>query len=102
MELKPGLQLASTVCETRIVVVRVDRDGLDLTCGGSPMVPADEAPAILGPMAPGTEGPTAIGKRYTDVDGTLEVLCTKGGTGALAADGAPLEAKAAKPLPSSD
>jgi len=32
----------------------------------------------------------------------LEVLCTKAGAGALAANGRPLELKSPKPLPSSD
>jgi hypothetical protein len=43
-----------------------------------------------------------LGKRYVDEAGTIEVLCTKPGDGALALDGQPLEVKSAKPLPSSD
>ena len=34
--------------------------------------------------------------------GDLELLCTKPGEGSLAAGGAPLTLKEAKPLPSSD
>jgi len=45
---------------------------------------------------------TQIGKRYVNAAGDLELLCTKPGTGSLAAGGAPLVVKGAKPLPSSD
>lgn len=48
------------------------------------------------------EGETLMGKRYVDADETVEFLCTKGGAGSLALDGAPLAVKQAKHLPSSD
>ena len=102
MSATPGEQLASVVCDTRVVLVRVG-DGVErLTCGGSPMVPVDRAVEPTGEIRPGHEGPTSIGKRYVDAAGSIEVLCTHGGDGALAIDDALLEAKAAKPLPSSD
>lgn len=47
------------------------------------------------------EGPV-IGKRYAVDDLGLELLCTKGGGGALTVDGRVLSMKGAKPLPSSD
>jgi hypothetical protein len=100
-ELKPGNQLASTVCETRVVVVRADAP-VDLWCGGAPMVPVDVAGSPSGDVVEGHFGPTAIGKRYVNAAGSLELLCSKGGAGALAADGERLAEKAAKPLPSSD
>jgi hypothetical protein len=43
-----------------------------------------------------------LGKRYTDPDEAIEVLCTKPGIGALCADGQPLAVKATKALPASD
>jgi hypothetical protein len=43
-----------------------------------------------------------IGKRYADEDLGLELLCSRGGAGALTANGEPLLLKGAKPLPSSD
>jgi hypothetical protein len=43
-----------------------------------------------------------LGKRYVDDGDTMEVLCTKPGTGSLGADGASLQLKEAKPLPASD
>ncbi|MDX6741008.1 hypothetical protein [Actinocorallia sp. A-T 12471] len=96
----PGEQLASTVCATRVVVVRAPAAASGvLACGGSPMVPA--ASAGPAPAASG-EPVTLLGKRYTDASGTLELLCTSAGTGELTYDGAPLTLKTAKPLPASD
>lgn len=98
--LRPGDQLASTVCTTRVVVVRASAAGArTVTCGGSPMVPA--ATAQPSPPA-GSDPVTLIGKRYVDADGTLELLCTSSGPGELSCDGVPMTQKAAKPLPASD
>jgi hypothetical protein len=100
MNLRPGEQLASTVCTTRVVVVRAPADARPLiTCGGAPMVPA--ASSQPSPSA-GTDAVTLIGKRYVDANGTLELLCTSSGTGALSCDGVPMTLKSAKPLPASD
>ena len=98
--LRPGDQLASTVCGTRVVVIRAPADAQpQLACGGSPLVSAAEAP----PTKPGPAGTTTlIGKRYVDTTGTLELLCTASGAGELTCDGAPMTLKAAKPLPASD
>ncbi|MFC5752214.1 hypothetical protein [Actinomadura rugatobispora] len=100
--LRPGEQLASTVCATRVVVVRAPADGRPLiACGGEPMVAAASAPAAP-PAGAGGDPVTLIGKRYVDAAGTLELLCTASGTGALTGDGDPLSLKSAKPLPASD
>ena len=97
---RPGDQLASTVCGTRVVVIRAPAAAqLQLACGDSPLVPAADAP----PAKPGPAGTTTlIGKRYVDATGTLELLCTASGAGELTCDGAPMTLKAAKPLPASD
>ncbi|MEV0494686.1 hypothetical protein [Streptomyces atratus] len=47
------------------------------------------------------EGPV-IGKRYADEESGLQVMCTHGGSGALSADGRPLELLGARQLPASD
>jgi hypothetical protein len=97
--LRPGDQLASTVCGTRVVVIRAPAAQPQLTCGGGPLVSAADAPAVK----PGPAGTTTlIGKRYVDATGTLELLCTASGAGELTCDGAPMTLKAAKPLPASD
>ena len=46
--------------------------------------------------------PVQLGKRYKSADGAVEVLINKPGTCDLRYDGAPMELKEAKPLPSSD
>jgi hypothetical protein len=114
--LRPGEQLASTVCTTRLAVIRAPAQGRPLiACGGEPMVPATSArppasghgpnangPNANGPNANGTAAATLIGKRYTDAAETVELLCTSSGAGVLSCDGAPMTVKAAKPLPASD
>ena len=104
--LRPGEQLASTVCTTRVAVIRAPAQGRPLiACGGEPMVPAASArpPAANGANgANGADAATLIGKRYVDAAETVELLCTSSGAGALSCDGAPMTVKAAKPLPASD
>jgi hypothetical protein len=97
---RPGDQLASTVCTTRVVVVRFPADRSPLIeCGGSPMVAATPG-AKQAPPAPGAA--TLIGKRYVDVTETVELLCTSSGPGPLSCDGTEMVLKSAKPLPASD
>jgi hypothetical protein len=104
LRLKPGDQLASTVCTARVVVVRVPAGQGEggqpvIECGGSPMVAATPGAK---PAPPGPDAATVIGKRYVNGDGDVELLCTSSGTGPLGCDGAPMTLKAAKPLPASD
>jgi hypothetical protein len=100
LTLRPGDQLASTTCTTRVVVVRVPADRAPvIECGGSPMVPATVG-AKPAPPAPGAA--TLIGKRYVDASETVELLCISSGAGALSCDGAEMTLKSAKPLPASD
>jgi hypothetical protein len=97
--LRPGDQLASTVSTTRVVVVRVPGESKpEITCGGSPMVPA----GADRPASADAEPVTLIGKRYVDANDSLELLCTFSGQGELWCDGVPMAQKAAKALPASD
>jgi hypothetical protein len=97
---RPGDQLASTSCTTRVVVVRAPADrALVIECGGSPMVAAASG-AKPSPPAPGAA--TLIGKRYVDASETVELLCTSSGAGALSCDGVEMTLRSAKPLPASD
>jgi hypothetical protein len=102
MKLRPGLKLSSAVCDAQVVVIRAGADDVDLACGGAPMV-ADAADALPGGVLDESlgEGPQ-LGKRYTDEDTELELLCSRPGAGALTVDGRLLVLKGAKPLPSSD
>ena len=104
MPLKPGTRLRSQVCTTEVIVVRPAAEDIDLRCGGQPMVEVGAQVAEGGTPAAGFDEPTLLGKRYTtdDPDGTLELLATKGGAGALSAGDVLLVLKEAKPLPSSD
>jgi hypothetical protein len=98
--LRPGEQLASTVCTTRVIVVRAPAVGQPvITCGGSPMIPA---PAGRPAASAAADAVTLIGKRYVDAKEEIELLCTFSGTGELRCDGVPMTHKAAKPLPASD
>ena len=102
MQLRPGLRLASAVSDTEVVVVRAPAGDVEVGCGGAAMVevgqPAPEGAALDASLGE----PAAIGKRYADEEAGLELLCTKGGEGALTLNGDVLLLKGAKPLPSSD
>ena len=101
MELRAGQKLHSAVCEAQVVVVKAPDADVDVRCGGAPMLeepPAAPSGAVDASLG---EGPL-LGKRYADDELGLELLCSKGGTGALTVDGKPILMKGAKPLPSSD
>ncbi|MCQ9179665.1 hypothetical protein KMT30_11605 [Streptomyces sp. IBSBF 2953] len=98
--LRPGDQLASATGTPRFIVIRAPQEVTDpVECGGSPMVPAQEAPAA---QPDGQAPDTLIGKRYVDPADTLELLCTASGTGRLTYRGKPLAVKPPKALPASD
>ncbi len=101
MALKAGTRLRSAVCTTEVVVVKTaDRD-IEVSCGGAPMLGADDQ-RPEGATPTETDEPTLLGKRYTNAEEDVELLCTKAGDGSLAVDGERLVLKDAKPLPSSD
>lgn len=100
VDLKPGSRFASVTCETEVVAVK-GSGGIDLRCGGEPMVPVGES-EVIGPPAAGFDEGTLVGKRYVGADGSIELLCTKAGAGSLSIGEDVLEVKGAKPLPSSD
>lgn len=102
MELRPGLRLESATCDTQVVVVRAPGGAgdVDVRCGGEPMREIGTDGARRPISVPGEA--TLVGKRYADDDLGLELLCTRGGEGALSVGESPLLVKGAKPLPSSD
>ena len=101
MKLQAGSRWKSAVCDTQVMVVSAPDEAVDVTCGGASLVELDAETSGGEPAADASEG-SQIGKRYVDESGALELLCTKPGAGSLAAGGAPLALKGAKPLPSSD
>ena len=101
-QLKTGSRLKSAVCATEVMVIAAPGDDVDVTCGGVAMIdPKGEAPDGA-ELSADASGGTQLGKRYVDDGGTIELLCTKPGDGALGLNGALLGLKEAKPLPSSD
>jgi hypothetical protein len=102
MKLRPGQKLRSAVCDAQVVVVRAPSDGVELGCGGAPLLGDGQAAETAATLDPTLGDGPLLGKRYADDDLGLELLCTRAGTGALTVDGRPLLVKGAKPLPSSD
>jgi hypothetical protein len=99
MELRAGLKLNSAVSGAQVIVLRAPSGDVDVRCGGLPMVAGDPPP----PADAHVDGEALVmGKRYSDDSGTVELLCTKPGTGGLTVGEEPLTVKAAKPLPASD
>lgn len=102
VDVKPGSRFRSAVCEAEVVVVKAPAGDVDLRLGGHPVAPVGDAPGDALEVVPGFDGGCLMGKRYADESGSLELLCTKPGTGALSVADDLLEVKGAKPLPSSD
>lgn len=101
MALKAGARFKSAVCDTQVMVIKAPAGEFELACGGVTMVAPTAAPPAGATLVPGVEE-TLIGKRYVNADESVELLCTKGGKGALSLNGTPMEVKQAKQLPSSD
>jgi len=101
-QLKPGTRLRSAVCATEVMVVAAPKEGVELSCGGAPMLELGAEPPAGASISPDASEGTAMGKRYVNEAGALEVLCTKPGEGSLGCGGEALKVKGAKPLPSSD
>ena len=101
IQLKAGVRLRSATDACEVVVVKAPADPVDLRCGGHPFVAADAPPSSESIVA-GFDGGTQLGKRYSDDDLGLELLCTKAGEGSISVGETVLAVKGAKPLPASD
>jgi hypothetical protein len=101
VKFRAGQQLVSAVDSTAVIIIRAPAAEGTLTCGGVVMT-APDAPGPAGEPDPALMSGTQIGKRYVDEADTIQLLCTKAGSGTLALDGKPLVIQAAKPLPASD
>jgi hypothetical protein len=102
MILRSGQKLHSAVCDAQVVVVRAPATEVDVGCGGAPLLEEGQEAAGAATLDTSLGDGPQLGKRYADDDAGLELLCTRGGTGALTLDGRPLALKGAKPLPASD
>ena len=101
VKFRAGQQLVSAVDSTAVIIIKAPATECTVTCGGVAMTVAGEEVTAAEPD-PSLMGGTQLGKRYVDDADTIQVLCTKAGSGTLALDGEPLVIQAAKPLPASD
>lgn len=98
MKLRAGQRLRAE-SGVEVIVIQAGQGAAAVECGGRALVDAtSNEPAVASPPP----GETLLGKRYVDDETGMELLCTKGGTGALVVDGRQLRLKEAKPLPASD
>ena len=102
IDTKPGTRLRSAVCDVEVIVIKAPPDAVDLRCGGHPLLAMDAGRPDGATAEAGLDSGTQLGKRYTNEDGSLELLCTKAGSSSLSIGDVPLQLKEAKPLPSSD
>ena len=98
--LTPGTRLKSTVCTTEIMVITAPAEGIDIMCGGEPM--NSDGQSNGGSVQQEHAAGSTLGKRYTNKEGSLEVLCVKGGEGSLWAGGSAMKVKDSTKLPKTD
>jgi hypothetical protein len=102
VQYKVGAKLKSAVCDAQVILLRGPARPIDLRIGGAvPLIDGQSKPEGLA-LDPAWAGGCLTGKRYTDAEETIELLCTKGGQGGISMDGLALGIKQAKQLPSSD
>ncbi len=97
---KPGSRWQSRSGKGAFVVVKAPSGEGELTCGEHAVQPQTGLAAPDKSEPP--EGGAISGKRYTESNSGIEILCTQSSDGALAFEGRLLLRKSAKPLPSSD
>lgn len=100
--LKAGTRMKSAVCDAEVMVIKVPAGECQINCGGHPMITMATVRDPAAALSMAQENACLVGKRYTDAEDKIEVLCTKGGKGAITANGQALSVKQAKALPSSD
>jgi hypothetical protein len=102
VQLRAGMQLESAVSPARVIILKAQREDVEVCCGGKPMVtPESKTGQDAVPAADDGSG-LVLGKRYQYEALDLEFLCTRAGAGELTVNGEPFALKEAKPLPSSD
>jgi len=102
MILKPGARLISAVCTAELMTVKSPKTEVDVTIGGVSTVASAAARDGSVAVVAGHDGGTLMGKRYVDEADTIELLCTKAGSGAVAVNGEVRQLKEAKALTASD
>jgi hypothetical protein len=102
VQLRAGMQLESVVSPARVIVIRAQKDDVEVWCGGAAMVTAEKIPGAGASPSDGDGSGPMLGKRYAHEALGIEFLCTRAGAGELTVNGEPLILKEPKPLPSSD
>jgi len=98
VSLKVGSRLRTPTSAAEVIVVKAGAGDGDLLCAGGTMT----TEAVTVDPQTGGDSPVMLGKRYTDDESGVEVLCTKAGAGPLVFDGRELVIKSATALPASD
>lgn len=98
MPVAPGARLRNDVSACEVVVVKAPTQAGELSCAGAVMSTA----ARTGAPTVGAGEPIALGKRYSNDEAGIEVLCVAPGEGPLTFEGAELTQKQATALPASD
>src|SRR5882757_2046815 len=75
VDLTPGMRLRCELCATEVVVIRAGSGAIAMTCGGA-QLRADAVSSGSGHAGTAVE-PARLGKRYTDPDSGVEILCVK-------------------------
>jgi hypothetical protein len=98
VSLKVGSRLRTPASTAEVIVVKAGAEDGDLLCAGGTMT----TEAVTVDQQAGGDSPVQLGKRYTDDESGVEVLCTKPGAGPLVFGGRELVVKSAAALPASD
>jgi hypothetical protein len=98
VSLKVGSRLRTPTSATEVIVVKAGAEDGDLMCAGGTMT----AESVTVEAQTGGDSPVMLGKRYSDDESGVEVLCTKPGAGPLVFGGRELVIKSATALPASD
>ncbi|WP_026556563.1 hypothetical protein [Arthrobacter sp. 35W] len=96
ISITPGQRLYSAVSTAEIIVVKAA--SVELACTGESMLAARPESTTSAE----SDVAVQLGKRYSDEESGLLVLCTKGGPGPLTADGRVMNELQTAALPSSD
>ncbi|MDE0242915.1 MAG: hypothetical protein OXQ84_22380 [bacterium] len=82
------------------MIITAPSEDVEIKCGGEPMSQGEDGNG--GSVHQDHADGSVIGKRYTNDEGSLEVLCVKAGEGSLWASGAAMKVKDATKLPKTD
>jgi hypothetical protein len=98
VSLKVGSRLRTPTSTAEVIVVKAGTGAGDLVCAGGIMT----TEAVTVDQQTSGDSPVQLGKRYSEDESGVEVLCTKPGAGPLVFEGRELVVRSAAALPASD